>query len=242
MNVVMTNVDKLIPYVNNARTHSDSQVTQIAASIKEFGFTNPILTDGENGIIAGHGRLMAAKKLGITEVPVIELAHLSKAQKKAYILADNKLALNAGWDNELLAIELGELKAFDFDLNLTGFDAVDIDGLILLDKDKNPEKIEDVSEDLPGAQALKLDMQFPSKLKWGMPELRRELLVSIPKNIATWAGPDATPDDGESFYLGIGVPIRCVVAQRIGLEFHFIRMTIDSSAYGKIQLNTSAKC
>ena len=95
-------VQDLIPYTNNARTHSDAQVAQIAASIREFGFTNPILTDGERGIIAGHGRLLAARKLGMTEVPVIELAHLTPAQRKAYILADNKLAMNAGWDDDLL--------------------------------------------------------------------------------------------------------------------------------------------
>lgn len=111
----------LIPYARNARTHSDEQVAQIAASIKEFGWTNPILVDGENGIIAGHGRLAAARKLGNTEVPVIELTGLSEAQKRAYILADNKLALNAGWDIDLLAEELKELKDLDFDLELTGF-------------------------------------------------------------------------------------------------------------------------
>jgi len=111
----------LIPYARNARTHSDEQVAQIAASIKEFGWTNPILVDGDNGIIAGHGRLAAARKLGNTEVPVIELTGLSEAQKRAYILADNKLALNAGWDIDLLAEELKELKDLNFDLELTGF-------------------------------------------------------------------------------------------------------------------------
>ncbi len=98
----MIEVDALIPYARNARTHSDGQVAQIAASIAEFGFTNPILSDGERGVIAGHGRLMAARKLGLTEVPVIELAHLTPTQKKAYILADNRIAENAGWDEELL--------------------------------------------------------------------------------------------------------------------------------------------
>jgi len=114
-------VADLIPYANNARTHSDEQVAQIAASIKEFGWTNPILVDGENGIIAGHGRLAAARKLGMTELPAIQLDGLSVAQKKALILADNKLASNAGWDNELLAIELDELISFDFDISITGF-------------------------------------------------------------------------------------------------------------------------
>ena len=126
-------VIELIPYVNNARTHSDEQVIQIAASIKEFGFTNPVLIDGENGIIAGHGRLMAAKKLGMEEVPTIELNHLSEAQRKAYILADNKLALNSGWDNDLLAIEFAELNELGFDLDLLGFDDTE---LSLLDDDE----------------------------------------------------------------------------------------------------------
>ena len=114
-------LSELIPYINNSRKHSDDQVTQIAASIKEFGWTNPILVDGDNGIIAGHGRIMAAKKLGMTEVPVIELAHLSKEQRKALIIADNKLALNSDWDSNLLAIELKDLQDLGFDLNLTGF-------------------------------------------------------------------------------------------------------------------------
>lgn len=122
-------VDDLIPYVNNSRTHSEEQVTQVASSIKEFGFTNPILLDGESGIIAGHGRLMAAKKLGMTEVPTIELSHLSEAQKKAYVIADNKLALNAGWDNEILALELKDLADLGYDLGLTGFDPDEIEAL-----------------------------------------------------------------------------------------------------------------
>ena len=114
-------VAALIPYARNARTHSDAQVAQIAASIREFGFTNPILVDGDNGIIAGHGRVLAARKLGMTTVPVIELAGMSEAQKRAYILADNKLAENAGWDRELLGLELGDLGSLGFDLSLTGF-------------------------------------------------------------------------------------------------------------------------
>lgn len=129
MQVVYKSVDDLIPYVNNARTHSDKQVTQIAASIKEFGFNNPILLDGTNGVVAGHGRLMAAKKLKIKDVPCIELSHLSETQKKAYVLADNKLALNAGWDDELLAHELESLKALDFDLSLAGFDEDELKAL-----------------------------------------------------------------------------------------------------------------
>jgi DNA modification methylase len=114
-------VAELVPYARNARTHSAAQVAQIAASIREFGFTNPILVDAERGVIAGHGRLLAARQLGMTEVPVIELAHLTAAQKRAYVLADNRLALDAGWDEDMLRIELGDLLAEGFALSLTGF-------------------------------------------------------------------------------------------------------------------------
>src|SRR5579863_6304597 len=109
-------VEKLIPYAKNPRTHSDAQVTQIVASIAEFGFNNPILVDTKAGIIAGHGRLLAARKLGLKEVPVIILDHLSEAQKRAYILADNQLALNAGWDDDVLRSELAALQAEDFNV------------------------------------------------------------------------------------------------------------------------------
>src|SRR5690606_9372414 len=126
-------IDELIPFVNNARTHSDAQVAQLAASIREFGWTNPVLVDGANGVIAGHGRLQAARKLGLERVPVIELGHLSPMQKRAYILADNRLAENAGWDDELLKIELEELRLADFDLALTGFDDAALDALLAED-------------------------------------------------------------------------------------------------------------
>ena len=119
-------IDDLIPYVNNARTHDEAQVAQIAASIKEFGFNNPILIDSKSGIIAGHGRLAAARKLGLKEVPAIRLGHLTDVQRKAYIIADNKLALNAGWDNELLALELHDLTELDFNLDLIGFSVDDL--------------------------------------------------------------------------------------------------------------------
>lgn len=115
-------VADLIPYAANSRTHSDAQVAQIAASIKEFGWTNPILIDGDNTIIAGHGRLLAARKLGMEEVPAIILDHLSKAQQRALVIADNKLALNAGWDFELLENEIRTLADDDFNLTLLGFD------------------------------------------------------------------------------------------------------------------------
>lgn len=119
----------LIPYANNARTHTEAQVRKIAASIREFGFTNPVLTDGRKGIVAGHGRVLAAKQLGLDEIPAIELSHLTAAQRRAYVLADNRLALDAGWDDELLAAELGDLKDEDFDLSLTGFDDKELDKL-----------------------------------------------------------------------------------------------------------------
>lgn len=115
--IVYKSVKELVPYARNSRTHSDEQVAQIMASIKEFGFTNPVLTDGANGIIAGHGRVMASQRLGMDEVPTIELSHLTEAQKKAYIIADNKLALNSGWDEEMLAIEIQELHDIGYDLD-----------------------------------------------------------------------------------------------------------------------------
>lgn len=123
-------IGDLVPYARNARTHSDAQVALIAGSIREYGFTNPVLVDGENGIIAGHGRVMAARQLGMAKVPVIELAHLTEAQKKAYILADNKLAEQAGWDKDLLAIEVADLTALGVDLTGIGFDATEIDALL----------------------------------------------------------------------------------------------------------------
>lgn len=115
-------VESLIPYARNARTHSDEQVAQIAASIREFGFTNPVLIDEQGTIIAGHGRVLAARKLDMGEVPCIRLSHLSDIQRRAYVIADNKLALNAAWDSQLLSIELNDLHANDLDMNLLGFD------------------------------------------------------------------------------------------------------------------------
>lgn len=122
-------VADLIPYARNSRTHSEEQVTQIAASIKEFGFLNPVIIDGEKGIIAGHGRVMAAKKLGMTELPAVEASHLTDAQRRAYIIADNKLALNAGWDDEMLRVEFAELEGLGFDLDLTGFTPEEVKAL-----------------------------------------------------------------------------------------------------------------
>ncbi len=121
---------ELIPYARNPRTHSDAQVAQIAASIREFGWTNPVLVDGASGIIAGHGRVLAARKLGRERVPVIELAHMNEAQKRAYVLADNQLALNAGWDEALLRLELADLSELGFDLGLIGFAGGELERLL----------------------------------------------------------------------------------------------------------------
>lgn len=151
MEIELLSVEKLIPYVNNARIHGDEQVAQVAASIQEFGFTNPVLIDAKNGIIAGHGRVLAARKLGMKEVPCIRLTSLTEAQKKAYIIADNKLALNSSWDHELLAAEITFLKESDFDLSLTGFDSVLLENLLnSIDvKDKSaPKEFDEVGSDI----------------------------------------------------------------------------------------------
>jgi DNA modification methylase len=139
-------IEKLVPYARNARTHSDEQVGQIAASIKEWGWTTPILVDEDGSIIAGHGRTLAAQRLQMTEVPVMVAKGWSDAKKRAYVLADNKLAMNAGWDNEMLALELGEIGDLGFDLDLTGFTADEIAALTpeqiepgLTDEDEVPE-------------------------------------------------------------------------------------------------------
>jgi len=134
-------VEKLIPYVRNSRTHSDGQVAQIAASIKEFGWTNPILVDGESGVIAGHGRLLAARKLGQKEVPVIELKHMTESQKRAYVIADNQLAMNAGWDTTLLSLELSDLKEQGFEMDILGFDPKELDKLL------EPEQVEGLTDE-----------------------------------------------------------------------------------------------
>ena len=139
MKITQKKVTELIPYVNNSRTHSDEQVAQIASSIKEFGWTNPILVDGKNGIIAGHGRLLAARKLGHKEVPTIELSELTDAQKRAYIIADNKLALNAGWDDEVLKLEIQQLNDLNFDLTLLGFDEIELAKMFDEVVDEEPE-------------------------------------------------------------------------------------------------------
>lgn len=144
--IEQTPIESLIPYARNSRTHSEAQVAQIAASIREFGFTNPVLIDSSGSIIAGHGRVMAARKLGMPEVPCLRLSHLTDTQRRAYIIADNKLALNAGWDAELLRLEIEELQELEFDVSLLGFDDAELDALTptelepgLTDEDAVPE-------------------------------------------------------------------------------------------------------
>ncbi|MCW5319641.1 DNA modification methylase [Verminephrobacter aporrectodeae subsp. tuberculatae] len=153
-------IDTLIPNARNARTHSEPQVAKIAASILEYGWTNPVLVDGDNGIIAGHGRLAAARKLGLDKVPVIELGHLTRTQKRAYLLADNRIALDAGWDEEMLALDLSELSEAGHDLALTGFDASEIEELLkneVLADDADQEQQDadehDAADDVPEAPA-----------------------------------------------------------------------------------------
>ena len=145
-NLEIIEVSRLIPYARNSRTHSETQVAQIAASMREFGFTNPVLISDDETIIAGHGRILAAQKLGLDRVPCLRLSHLTEAQRRAYVIADNKLALNAGWDDELLKLELGDLGADGFDLSLTGFSDEELKALMidettegLTDEDAVPE-------------------------------------------------------------------------------------------------------
>ena len=150
-------ITELKPYPKNARTHSPKQIHQIAKSIKTFGFTNPVLIDKDNCILAGHGRVEAAKMAGLTEVPVVQISHLTPAQKKAYIVADNRLAELAGWDKDLLRVELEELQAIDcdFDLTVTGFDTADID--VILQPDSSPQ----------AEEANFLEQEIPARVKLG---------------------------------------------------------------------------
>lgn len=156
LNVEYRKVETLIPFARNPRTHSDTQVAKLAASIVEFGWTNPVLVDGSQGIIAGHGRLAAARKLGLAEVPVIELGHLTPAQKRAYVIADNRLALDAGWDEEMLAAELAELTESGYDLTLTGFTNDEIEELLVdaedgAGTDDSTDTSEDAADEVPDA-------------------------------------------------------------------------------------------
>jgi DNA modification methylase len=152
----LVSIDQLVPYVNNARTHSPEQILKLRSSLREFGFVNPVLIDRDYSIIAGHGRVLAARDEGITEVPCVFVDHLTPSQKKAYILADNRLALDAGWDKELLALEIGSLQAEDFDVNLLGFDPAELSALL--------HSGEDVKEDDFDVEA---ELQKPAVTKQG---------------------------------------------------------------------------
>ena len=135
MQIESVPVSDLKEYEKNSRTHSDDQVAKIAASVEEFGFTNPILIDESNGVIAGHGRLQAAKRINMGEVPCISLAHLSESQKRAYVIADNKIAESGGWDDEMLKMEIMELAQDDYDLKLTGFDEAGLDSILAISEE-----------------------------------------------------------------------------------------------------------
>jgi ParB-like chromosome segregation protein Spo0J len=159
--------EQLIPYALNSRTHSESQIAQLAASIREFGFTNPVLLDGENGILAGHGRVMAARLLKLETVPTIEISHLTPTQKKAYVIADNKLALNAGWDMDILGLEIEELKNCDFEIELLGFDESElaksaIDYSVLDDEDVD-DKIQDMADGVRKAIQIEFEPEHYSE-------------------------------------------------------------------------------
>lgn len=156
--------DKLTPYARNSRTHSPQQVKQIAASIKEFGFTNPVLIDADNGIIAGHGRVMAAEHLKLSEVPCIRLGYLTETQKRAYVIADNKLALNAAWDDEMLKLELDELHALDFNMELIGFDAAELESAMEINADvESSAKEIDVDDFAMQCKCPRCGMEFDPK-------------------------------------------------------------------------------
>jgi ParB-like chromosome segregation protein Spo0J len=174
MKIEMISTADLIPYVNNARVHSDEQVTQIASSIKEFGFTVPVLIDKDKGIIAGHGRIAAAKKLNIDEVPCIRIEHLTETQKKAYILADNRIALNSTWDYELLGLELNSLKEADFDITEFGFDESEFRNSVLdysiLDEEDVSDEIDSMSAGVKKAIQIEFDPEHYEEaqevIKW----------------------------------------------------------------------------
>ena len=148
-------VDELIPYANNSRTHSEKQVTQIASSIKEFGFLQPVVIDADNGIITGHGRIMALNKLGVDKVPTIQAGHLTDAQRRAYVIADNKLNDNSGWDEELLLVELDALKDENFDIDVLGFE---------------PEKLKEMADGL--ADDPEMDSQYTNKVATPIYEMK----------------------------------------------------------------------
>ena len=161
-------VDKLIPYARNSRTHSAEQVAQIAASIKEFGFLNPIIIDGDNSIIAGHGRVMAAQKLGIRELPCIEASHLSDTQRRAYIIADNQLALNADWDLSKLQIEIEDLQESNFDIYLLGFDDEFLSDLIGDEQDLANDDVVAINDEQKNILMIEFDSEWQLQEAYGI--------------------------------------------------------------------------
>ena len=161
-------VDSLIPYIRNSRTHSAEQVAQIAASIKEFGFLNPIIIDGDNGIIAGHGRVMAAQKLGIRELPCIEASHLSDTQRRAYIIADNQLALNADWDLSKLQIEIEDLQKSNFDIDLLGFDDEFLSDLIGDEQDLANDDVVAINDEQKNILMIEFDSEWQLQEAYGI--------------------------------------------------------------------------
>jgi ParB-like chromosome segregation protein Spo0J len=150
----------LIPYARNSRTHSELQIGQIASSIKEFGFTQPILLDGENGIIAGHGRYQAALKMSMSEVPTIDLAHLTDAQKRAYVIADNKIALNSGWDEQLLELEIQDLREAGFNIDLLAFDPSELKSASVDYSVLDDEEIDDQLDDMAKGVRKAIQIEF----------------------------------------------------------------------------------
>jgi len=203
IHIEMIEVESLIPYVNNARTHSDEQIAKIAASIREFGFADPVEIDEANMLLAGHGRVMAARKLGLKEIPAVRHEGLSETQKKAYILANNKLALDAGWDLELLDLELEELKDLDFDLDLTGFDDEDIDSLQTEIEELNEEPKE--KESILDKLDICIDEPRTKVEKGDRYQLGKHILICADV-IADWSSwVDELKDEGTLFipYAGI---------------------------------------
>ena len=212
------NIDKLVPYARNARTHSKEQILQLRSSLREFGFVSPIICDKDYNIIAGHGRILAAKAEGLTEVPCVFAEHLTEAQKKAYILADNRLALNAGWDEEMLALEFGELKDLGFNLELTGFDIGEIEKLFASDNDVQEDDF-DVDTELEKPTITKLgdlwllgrhrllcgDATKPEDIKLLMDGKKANLCVTDPPYNCSYEGGTGMKImndsmDGKAFY------------------------------------------
>lgn len=168
------NTEELVPYKKNSRTHSEEQIKQISESMKEFGFTNPVLIDEENEIIAGHGRVLGAKKLGIESVPCIRLEGLTEAQKKAYIIADNKIALNSGWNEDILKMEILDLKDEDFKIGLLGFSDSELDKLLDVDEE-NEQEVEVEFTEVLGEEHNYIVLYFDNDVDW----LQAETLFDI---------------------------------------------------------------